>query len=42
MDHLIVDALRDLLTGQCTPAVVRAIENEAEIEAGRAQTAQKA
>ena len=40
MDHLIVDALRDLLTGQCTPAVVRAIEKEAEIEAGRAQTAQ--
>ena len=28
MDHLIVDALRDLLAEQCTPAVVRAIENE--------------
>lgn len=29
MDHLITEALRDLLTGQCTPAVVRAIESEA-------------
>jgi acyl-CoA dehydrogenase len=28
MDHLITEALRDLLTGQCTPAVVRAIETE--------------
>ena len=28
MDHLIVDALRDLLSDQCTPAAVRAIENE--------------
>ncbi|GAB2472845.1 acyl-CoA dehydrogenase family protein [Comamonas humi] len=29
MDHLIVDALRDLLADQCTPGAVRAIESEA-------------
>lgn len=29
MDHLIVDAVRDLLAGQCTPDAVRAIEAEA-------------
>lgn len=28
MDHLITEALHDVLTGQCTPAVVRAIETE--------------
>jgi len=28
MDHLIVDAVRDLLVGQCTPDAVRAIEAE--------------
>lgn len=37
MDHLITEALRDLLTGQCTPAVVRAIENE--VAAGQSPAA---
>ncbi len=36
MDHLIIDALRDVLTGQCTPAVVRAIENEVSAQDRRA------
>ena len=36
MDHLIIDALRDVLTGQCTPAVVRAIENEVAAQDRRA------
>ena len=40
MDHLIVDALRDLLTGQCTPAVVRAIENEVAARTSRAPAAE--
>ncbi|MEG1282220.1 MAG: acyl-CoA dehydrogenase family protein [Comamonas sp.] len=39
MDHLIVDALRDLLTGQCTPAVVRAIENEVVMPTGQSLAA---
>ncbi|QMV74159.1 acyl-CoA/acyl-ACP dehydrogenase [Comamonas piscis] len=39
MDHLITEALRDLLTGQCTPAVVRAIESEAAASAGASPTA---
>lgn len=37
MDHLITEALRDLLTGQCTPAVVRAIEGE--VAAGQSPAA---
>ena len=36
MDHLIVDALRDLLMGQCTPAAVRAIEAEVAAQPGQA------
>ena len=36
MDHLIVDALRDLLVGQCTPAAVRAIEAEVAAQPGQA------
>ena len=39
MDHLITEALRDLLTGQCTPAVVRAIESEAAASAGASAAA---
>ncbi|WP_312834444.1 acyl-CoA dehydrogenase [Comamonas sp.] len=39
MDHLITEALRDLLSGQCTPAVVRAIESEAAASAGASPAA---
>lgn len=39
MDHLINEALRDLLSGQCTPAVVRAIESEAAASAGASPAA---
>ena len=39
MDYMIVDALRDVLTGQCTPTVVRAIENEVAARAGRTPAA---
>lgn len=39
MDHLITEALRDLLTGQCTHAVVRAIESEAAASAGASPAA---
>ncbi|GAB2715819.1 acyl-CoA dehydrogenase family protein [Comamonas sediminis] len=39
MDHLINEALRDLLSGQCMPAVVRAIESEAAASAGASPAA---
>ena len=40
MDHMIADALRDLLADQCTAAVVRAIENEVAAQDGRALAAE--